>query len=145
MISLGLAQKLKISGLIWNAAKHDSFVIPDRGMDDLIFVLSDMAVFIEKIRGRLTVTFHGTPEWALDDILVSEVIWLPNEAQLRELLEMRLVTESQPAFKLMNTADGYLCEIKFQGQAMQFEAFGASDAYGLALLHCLENEASKLS
>lgn len=138
---MALARQLKAAGLIWEPAKYDFFVIPDRGLDDSLFVLSDMAIFIENRQGRLTVIFHGTPEWALDDILMSEVIWLPSEAQLREYLELRLVTEPQPALKLMSSADGYVCEIHFQDRMVTFEAFGASDAYGLALLHLLEHEA----
>ena len=140
MISVDLARQLKEAGLSWQPTRHDFFFIPDRGLDDSLFVLSDMAVFIEKRQGRLTVTFHGTPEWALDDILLTEVIWLPTEAQLREMLELHLVSETSPAVKLSSVADGYFCEIQFQGQTLTFEAFGASDAYGLALLHILENE-----
>ena len=140
MISIDLARKLKKVGLRWDPTKYDFFFIPDRGLDDSLFVLSDMAIFVEKRLGRLSVTFHGTPEWALDDILLTEVVWLPTETQLREMLELRLVAETSPTVKLMSVRDGYVCQIQFQAQTLAFEAFGASDAYGLALLHVLQNK-----
>jgi len=139
VISPALAQQLKTAGLIWTPAKNDFFAIPDRGFDDSIFVISDMTVMVEKIHGQLAVHFHGAVEWALDQILVSELVWLPTESQLRELLEQRLVGEPEPALKLVSTADGYHCEIHFRGQTLEFEAFGVSETYGLALLHILEN------
>lgn len=142
MISIALAQKLKKTGLQWKPSRNDFFMIPDRGLDDSVFVVNDMAIFVEMLRGHLSITFHGTPEWALDDILVTEVVWLPTEAQLRERLETALVREPQSTLTLTNTTDGYLCEINFQDQPLLFEAFGASDAYGLALLYILENENS---
>jgi hypothetical protein len=140
MLSLPLAQKLKAAGLAWTPAKSDFFIIPDRGLDDMLFVISDMSVFVQDLKGQLSVTFHGVVEWALDHIVVAELVWLPTEAQLRELLEQRLVGEPEPALTLTSTADGYCCQIQFRGQTLAFEAFGASEAYGTALLHVLENE-----
>lgn len=138
MLSLTLAKKLKAAGLPWTPAKNDFFAIPDRDLDDVIFVISDMTVFVETVKGQLAVHFHGAVEWALDYILVAELDWLPTEAQLRELLEQRLLGESEPALKLVSTADGYCCEIRFRGEVLTFEAFGASEAYGMALLHLLK-------
>jgi hypothetical protein len=137
MLSITLAQRLKAAGLSWTPAKNDFFIVPERGLDDSLFVISDMAILVQILRGQLSVTFHGTPEWALDHIIVTELVWLPTEAQLREQLENYLVAEAQPALKLLSSRDGYICEIQYKGQALTFEAFGASDAYGLALLHTL--------
>lgn len=139
MISVTLAQKLKRVGLDWTPTKYDFFMVPDRGLDDQIFVISDLAVIVEKLHGQLAITFHGTPEWALDHVVVTEAIWLPTETQLRELLEARLVTERQPAVRLTSVSDGYWCEIQLQERVVLFEAFGAGEAYGLALLYVLEN------
>lgn len=141
MISLTLARQLRAAGLAWKPSKNDFFAIPDREMDDMRFVLTDMTVMLELIRGELAVTFHGAIEWALDHVMVAELVWIPTEAQLREMLEQRLVGEPQPAVTFYSTADGYRCDIKFGGQEHSFEAFGAGDAYGLALLHVLENSA----
>ena len=141
MISQNLAQRLKEGGLSWTPAKNDFFVVPDRGLDDMIFVINDMAILVEKLWGHLSVTFHGTPEWALDHVMVTELVWLPTETQLRDRLEERLVGEPQPNLTLVSASDGYICEIKFAGQQLTFEAFGANDAYGQALLHILEHDA----
>ena len=41
-------------------------------MDDRVFVINDMATIIEMIQGAEMVTFHGTPEWALDYVYLGE-------------------------------------------------------------------------
>lgn len=140
MLSLTLAQQLKAAGLPWTPAQNDFFAVPDRGLDDVIFVISDMTVLVEKLGGQMAVTFHGVVEWALDHILIAELVWLPSETQLREALEQRLIGEVQPALSLVSTPDGYRAEIRYQGQTLTFEAFGVSEVYGTALLHLLENE-----
>ena len=61
--------------------------MPDRDLDDLVFVLSDMVV--EEVTlpdGTRVLAFNGTTEWALDALEASEAVWLPSEAQLREWL-----------------------------------------------------------
>ena len=109
-------------------------------MDEKVFVITDMTILVRYLRGELSVTFHGTPEWALDYIFVSELIWLPHESQLRERLEELLISEPQPALTLICAADGYASRIQFQAQYIEFEAFGASDAYGLALLYVMAHQ-----
>lgn len=138
MISIALARKLKEVGLKWTPAKNDFFMIPDRGLDDNIFVITDMTVFVETLSGQLAVTFHGTAEWALDHVQVSELIWLPTETQLRELIEQRLVGEPEPALVLISTADGYRCEIRFKEKFLAFEGFGVAELYGQVLLYLLQ-------
>ncbi len=140
MLSIPLAQELKTSGLKWSPIKNDFFVIPERGLDDNVFVINDMTVLIETLSGRLAVTFHGAVEWALDHVEVTELVWLPREEQLRELLEQALIGEPEPTLVLISTADGYRCEIQFQEQFLAFEAFGVSDVYGSALLYILKNK-----
>jgi hypothetical protein len=136
---LSLARQLKAAGLGWTPAKNDFFAIPDRDLDDVIFVISDMTVLVEMLRGQLAVTFHGAVEWALDHIMITELVWLPTETQLRELLEQRLVGEPQPALTLVSTPDGYCCQIQVGGQQLTFEAFGVSEVYAMALLHLLKD------
>jgi hypothetical protein len=138
MLSLSLARQLKAAGLAWTPAKNDFFAVPDRELDDLIFVISDMTVMVEEVGGQLAVTFHGAVEWALDHVLLAELVWLPTETQLREALEQRLVGEPQPALSLVSTPDGYRCEIRYRGQTLVFEGFGVSEIYALALLHILQ-------
>ncbi len=143
MLSIPLAQELKKYGLTWNVTKNDFFVVPDRGLDDNIFVINDMTVLVEKLSGRLEVTFHGAVEWALDHVEVSELIWLPREEQLRELLEQGLIGQPEPALVLISTADGYRCEISFHELFLAFESFGVSDVYGAALLYILQSKEKK--
>jgi hypothetical protein len=39
------------------------------------------------------------------------VVWLPIEAQARELVEQRLVGQPEPALTLTSTSTGYCCEM----------------------------------
>lgn len=40
VISLELARQLRAAGVRWDLAPGDKFVLPDRGMDDDVFVIS---------------------------------------------------------------------------------------------------------
>jgi hypothetical protein len=87
MLSRELAVALRDAGLTWTPAHGDRFLVPDRDLDDLVFILSDMVV--EQVTlpdGTRVLAFNGTTEWALDALEASEAIWLPSEAQLREWL-----------------------------------------------------------
>jgi hypothetical protein len=139
MLSLPLARQLQQAGLIWTPARNDFFVVPDRGLDETVFVLTDMTVMLEKIHGQPAISFHGVAEWALDYVMMAEVVWLPSEGQLRDLATQYLVGEPEPALTLASTTDGYRCMIQFQGKLHTFDAFGASECYGLALLHLLQH------
>jgi hypothetical protein len=99
MLSLSTARRLKAAGLAWTPGLHDFFAIPDRGLDDRVFVISDVSVDIELLKGQSIVTFNGTSEWAMDYEVMSEVVWMPTEEQLRQQLEQRLAPGS-PALKL---------------------------------------------
>ncbi|MCI0394138.1 MAG: pilus assembly protein CpaE [Chloroflexi bacterium] len=144
MISLPLAVQLKAAGLAWKLALHDFFAIPEPGLDERVFVLSDMTIDVEAYFGRQAITFNGAVEWALDYILTADVVWMPTEEQLRELLQERLLGETQPAVQLLSALDGYHCLIQFEGRPRAFEAVVASDAYALALLHVLEHAPQQL-
>jgi len=86
VITLELAQQLRDAGLVWEAAPGDRFVVPDRDMDDEIFVVSNMTVEVHDFPSGRVIGFNGTTEWALDSLDQHEVVWLPRETQLRELL-----------------------------------------------------------
>jgi hypothetical protein len=142
MISLSMARQLKDAGLTWIPAMHDYFAVPDRGLDDHIFVINDIMAYVE-IRNNLPmVTFHGSAEWALDYLLTSDVIWLPKEDQLRMTVMRLLSTEQGPALLLASTGDGYRLEIQQQGDRFAFEAPEASEAYAAALLYLLESQST---
>lgn len=137
MIPLDTARRLKEVGLTWVPALHDFFAIPDRNMDEKVFVISDMLVTVELLQGLQVVSFQGASEWALDSLVTTEAVWIPGEAQLRQALEAALLAEGQPEVRLTCGLVGYRCEISFQGQSLSFEAAGASEVYAAALLHVL--------
>lgn len=141
MLSLDTAKKLKAAGLEWTPAKHDFFYIPVPDLDEQVYVISDMSVIVEGLAGDDVITFNGVVEWALDSMVVGEAVWIPREEQLRGLLEKILIDqgERQPVLTLTTTYDGYACSIQHQGTTQLFEAFGASEAYGAALLHVIED------
>lgn len=137
MLSLTLAKQLKKAGLDWQPRHHDVFIIPDRGLDDHPFVLTDVMAYIELFGGSPIVTFHGTAEWALDFVLQAEAVWIPSEAQLHDLIREYGVT-----FVLSMAPAGFRCEISRDDASMAFEAADAADAYGSALLHLLWSAAA---
>jgi hypothetical protein len=137
MLTLDFARQLKGAGLVWEPAQGDRFAVPDRGMDGLVFVINDMATMIENLQGIPAVTFHGTPEWALDYIHLGETIWLPDEGQLRQAVESRLNALGVTAYDLFCLGGTYSCRFELHGEAQAFHAERAEDAYAAALLMLL--------
>lgn len=131
MISVELATRLKAAGLRWRPANGDVFFIPDRDLDDQVFSISEMMVEIRTVPGGREIAFNGSAEWALDAILQREVVWLPSEEQLRDLLGEAFVA-------LVRTRNGFRCEVADGGGSRSYEDPEAADAYGLALIHRLE-------
>jgi hypothetical protein len=88
---IDLAQAQRLSVLLtaqnrpWQPAPGDRFMVPGRDFDQ-VFVIADMTIEVQELRGGRLLRFNGTTEWALDSIDASEVVWLPWEHQLRELL-----------------------------------------------------------
>jgi len=136
MVDIELARRLKRAGLRWQPAERDCFLVPDRGMDDQIFVVNHLTTLIQSYKGQPTVTFHGISEWALDDVLLTEVIWLPSESQLREALATQIGADAP--LRLDRTAKGYRCQIADADQLREFDAASAEDAYARTLLTLLE-------
>jgi hypothetical protein len=62
-----------------------------------------------------------------------EVVWLPSEPQLRRLLGAAFVA-------LRRRDGGYTCQARLSGRVCDFQAAGAADAYGLALLATLAEQ-----
>ena len=83
---LELGRALRAAGLRWDPRPGDHFVVPDRDLDDTVFVLSHMVVEVVETPVGPMLAFNGTTEWALDSIEVDEAVWLPLEHQLRDLL-----------------------------------------------------------
>lgn len=131
MISVELAARLRRAGLTWRPAPGDRFAIPDRGLDDEVFVLSNMTIEVHDLPEGPTIGFNGTVEWALDDVAKEEAIWLPHEAQLRDLLGGTFQ-------RLERTAAGYRVVAAIDGSESTFAAEDPADAYGAALLRLIE-------
>lgn len=131
MISVELARVLRDSGLEWRPARYDVFFIPDRGLDDRVFVLSDMTIDVQRLAGGAAIMFNGAVEWSLDSILHGEVVWLPTEAQLRAMIGDRLVA-------LTRDDGAYVCAVDVGDEIAEYRDAGASNAYGQAALALLE-------
>ena len=87
MLSFELARTLRAAGVAWHPAPGDAFVLPDRDLDEQVFVLSDMVIqTVDVPDGPSILAFNGTTEWALDSLEAHEAVWLPREDQLRALL-----------------------------------------------------------
>ena len=142
MLSLSTARRLKAAGLAWTPGLHDLFAIPDRDMDDRVFVISDVSVDIELLKDQSIVTFNGTSEWAMDYEVMSDVVWMPTEEQLRQQLEQRLAP-GPPALKLTRAPDGYWCEIQWEGRPLAFRDANANEAYAAALRYVLDEIQSR--
>ena len=130
MIGIQLAKQLKEAGLVWKPALGDRFAIPDRDLDEEVFVLSNMTIEVYTLPEGRVIGFNGTTEWALDDVEIDEAIWLPREGQLRELLGGTFRSLSRgPA--------GYEVFIDLLGEQRRFEAATVEETYAAALLHLL--------
>jgi len=137
MISNTLARELKDAGLEWQPALHDFFALPDRQMDDKVFVISDLLVNIEQLQGTQIVSFQGAPEWALDYLVTSDVVWIPTETQLRQRLESALLAGGSLDLAMNTTIAGVRLDFKYRGRYWSFEARDAQDVYAHALLSLL--------
>jgi hypothetical protein len=139
VLSLNTARALRQAGLAWKPAEFDFFAVPDRGLDERRFVISEMPAAVGQIQGMSMVTFEGAVEWALDYVPTGEVLWLPSEEQLRGLLAERLAAEPFFFMALNVNAHGCRCEITFGGQTLGFQAADGSEAYAAALLYVLRS------
>jgi hypothetical protein len=150
MVTLPLARKLKSQGVSWTPHPNDFFAIPDRELDDRVFVISEMMTNIEQIRGRPVVSFHGSAEWATDYLVTSEVVWLPRESQVRNLLTNLIGTWPAPAngthettvegFWVQVSPEFCSCSLNIGGKVHQFKALHAADAYALAFLYLSKHD-----
>jgi len=127
VISVELARSLRDAGVRWNPVPGDRFVIPDRDMDDQVFVLSDMTVDVHEFPTGRVLGFNGTVEWALDSVDQDLALWMPGEAQLRERLG--------GAFVSMSRRDGgFDVVVEVAGRRTTIGEEQAEEAYGRALL-----------
>jgi hypothetical protein len=126
MIALTLAKELRGAGLAWNPQRGDRFVVPDRDMDDEVFVVSDMVIEVHDAPTGQIFGFNGTTEWALDRVEQRQVVWLPRESQLRELLDERFI-------RLESVTGGFAVVIDLDGEHREVDG-DAESAYARAVL-----------
>ena len=127
--SIEVARELRAAGLVWVPARGDHFVVPDRNMDDDVFVLSDMTIEVHDFATGPVIGFNGTTEWALDSLDQQAALWLPTEGQLRTLLGATLLRleRSEAAYAVTVVVDA-------AGTEGTAAAPTAPDAYARALL-----------
>jgi hypothetical protein len=132
VLSVASARALRDAGLQWTPARGDSFVMPDKGMDSEVFVLSDMTIEVHQFPAGPVIGFNGTTEWALDSIDQADTLWVPAEHQLRERLG--------DAFAgLAPTGDGYRVTLRVDGATTGYDGPDPAEAYALALLYLLRS------
>ncbi len=130
MISTEMALALRTAGLVWHPRSGDRFQLDEPEFEADVFTVSDMTVEPREYPTGRILAFNGTTEWALDSVATEDALWLPSEAQLREML--------RTAFRsLRRLADTHQVEIEFGGRALTFDHPRPADAYALAVLEML--------
>jgi hypothetical protein len=127
MITVDLARRLQDTGLGWTPAAGDRFFVPDRDLDDEVFTVSDMVIEVHHLPEGGLFLFNGTTEWALDAIEQADVIWLPREDQLRQLLGRAFVA-------LEATEGGFVVVVDHRGGRERHVDIDAECAYARAVL-----------
>lgn len=132
MISHTSARALRDAGLQWHPGSGDAFCIDKPEFESDVFTISDMTIEPHVFDTGTVLGFNGTTEWALDSVALEHALWLPREAQLRELLG--------GTFQSLTRSDGgYRVSIVFSGQPTGYESTDdPADAYALALLALME-------
>src|SRR6188472_1452001 len=130
VISRDLAVRLA-PHVSWTPVNGDMFFIPRPEIADSVFTVSDMVVELVVANGESRFHFNGTVEWALDSVESDEVVWLPREDQLREMLGNYFLS-------LDSSAGGFVVTVSGPGRAYHTEAeLDAADAYARAALYVL--------
>jgi hypothetical protein len=133
VITREMALELARRGLPWKPASGDRFHVPERDLDDEVFVVSGMSIEVSDLPSGAEMRFNGTVEWALDSIAQREVVWLPREDQMRDALGERFL-------RLESVTGGYavvLADASAPGGESRHVDIDAERAYGRALLSVL--------
>jgi len=135
VISLDLARQLEDAGVPWVPGDGDRFMVPDRDLDDVLFVVSHMVVEVDHSSMGRVLKFNGTTEWALDIVESGEALWLPREDQLRAMLGRHFVA-------LARTPGGHVVVVDHEGNEQRHEDPDAECAYARAVLSVLGSSSS---
>ena len=131
MLSHETAWQLKEAGLAWQPELHDFFAVPAPGLNERMFVLTDMLVEQAVLQGWPAIQFNGAAEWALDYILQAEAVWVPTDVQLRQEIHRRLPGAT---LTLQTTGAAAVLTLLNEGTITVHEAPDASEAYAAVLL-----------
>jgi hypothetical protein len=102
-------------------------------MDRDVFVISDIVVEVHELPSGRMLGFNGTTEWALDSIEQQEVLWLPREDQLRDMLGGRFL-------RLESAVAGFVVVIDHDGYEQRHADGDAERAYARAVLAATETD-----
>ena len=132
MLPIDLARRLRTAGLTWTPRAGDRFVLPVAGMEQEVFVISDLTVDVHHFKTGDVIGFNGTTEWALDSVEQDKVVWLPREDQLRDLLG--------DTFVMLEQLDGgyAVSVLRVDGSVERHADIEAERAYARAVLAALE-------
>ena len=132
MLPIDLARRLRTAGLTWTPRAGDRFVLPVAGMEQEVFVISDLTVDVHHFKTGDVIGFNGTTEWALDSVEQDKVVWLPREDQLRDLLG--------ETFVMLEQLDGgyAVSVLRVDGSVERHADIEAERAYARAVLAALE-------
>ena len=132
MLDVVLAQQLRAAGLDWEPKPGDRFVLPLPDMRDEVFILSNVIADVHRFENGNVIGFNGTTEWALDSVEQDDVVWLPREEQLRDLLGAAFV-------RLEQVTGGYaVTATSGDGEDRRFVDIDAERAYARAVLARLQ-------
>ena len=126
MISTDLALALRDAGLVWHPASGDRFQLDEPEFEADVFTVSEMTIEPRTYPTGTILAFNGTTEWALDSVATEDALWLPSEAQLREMLRATFRS-------LRRLSDTYEVEISIGGSTLVFDHPAPADAYALAV------------
>jgi hypothetical protein len=138
VLTVSLAQDLRDAGLRWTPAAGDRFVLPNRGMDDEVFVLSEMTVDVHHFPTGTVIGFNGVTEWALDSVEQRDALWIPAEEQLRDRLG-GLFTRLEVLRSGSTAEPEFVVTVTLPDGPRTFRAGEAAEAYGRALLAVLRS------
>jgi hypothetical protein len=101
-------------------------------MQDEVFILSNVIADVHRFENGNVIGFNGTTEWALDSVEQDDVVWLPREEQLRDLLGAAFV-------RLEHVTGGYaVTATAGDGEDRRFVDIDAERAYARAVLARLQ-------
>lgn len=136
MISTPLAQRLREAGLTWTPVSGDAFQVAGHEFEGDVFTVSDMTIEARTYPTGTILGFNGTTEWALDSVALDDVVWLPREDQLRDMLARAFVS-----LERVDAAAGveYDVTVTVDGDSVIFVSEDPAESYAMALLALLES------